>query len=80
VKGVLRSLLKPQREREKEHLHAHGFPGIEGEVPDGEFDIPFGQADVKRQGADVTAVAFSRMVHRTLEAAEIAAAIRKVMG
>ena len=78
MKGVLRSLLNPQRE--KEHLHAHGFPGIEGEVPDGEFDIPFGQADVKRQGADVTAVAFSRMVHRTLEAAEIAAAIRKVMG
>ncbi len=47
--------------------------GIEGYVPasdDEDYVIPFGVADVKRQGADVTVVTYSRMVHRALEAAE----------
>lgn len=33
-----------------------------GEVPDGEFLIPLGKGDVKREGKDVTIVAYSRMV------------------
>lgn len=41
-----------------------------GEVPDGEFSIPFGQADVKRTGKDVTVVATLMMVHKALAAAE----------
>jgi pyruvate/2-oxoglutarate/acetoin dehydrogenase E1 component len=44
--------------------------GIEGYVPDEDYVIPFGVADVKRQGDDVTVVTYSRMVHRSLEAAE----------
>jgi pyruvate/2-oxoglutarate/acetoin dehydrogenase E1 component len=44
--------------------------GIEGNVPDEDYIIPFGVADVKREGADVTVVTYSRMVHRSLEAAE----------
>jgi pyruvate dehydrogenase E1 component beta subunit len=44
--------------------------GLDGEVPDGDFDIPFGQADIKRAGRDVTVVATSLMVTRTLEAAD----------
>ncbi len=44
--------------------------GIEGEVPDGDFDIPFGVADIKRQGSDVTVVATSFMVERALQAAD----------
>ncbi len=40
-----------------------------GEVPDGEYTIPFGVADVKRRGDDVTIVATARMVHLALEAA-----------
>lgn len=39
-------------------------------VPEEPYTIPFGQADVKREGSDVTVVAVSMMVHRTLEAAE----------
>jgi pyruvate dehydrogenase E1 component beta subunit len=42
-----------------------------GEVPDEPYAIPFGQAKVKRAGDDVTLVAYSRMVHMALEAAEI---------
>ncbi len=42
----------------------------EGEVPDGPYEIPFGQADVKRQGSDVTIVACGIQVPRSLAAAE----------
>ena len=42
----------------------------EGPVPDEDYVIPFGVADVKREGNDVTVVTYSRMVLRALEAAE----------
>ncbi|MFH1135914.1 MAG: alpha-ketoacid dehydrogenase subunit beta [Pseudomonadota bacterium] len=48
--------------------------GLEGEVPAGEYLIPLGRADVKREGADVTVVATAAMVHKALEAAEKLAA------
>ena len=41
-----------------------------GPVPEGEYLVPLGQAEVKRQGEDVTIVAISRMVHVALQAAE----------
>jgi pyruvate/2-oxoglutarate/acetoin dehydrogenase E1 component len=44
--------------------------GVEGYVPDEDYVIPFGVADVKREGSDVTVVTYSRQVHRALEAAE----------
>ena len=43
---------------------------LEGEVPEGEYTIPFGVADVKREGKDVTVVATLFMVHKALNAAE----------
>lgn len=43
---------------------------VEGEVPDGPEAIPFGVADIKRPGRDVTIVATSHIVVRALEAAE----------
>jgi pyruvate dehydrogenase E1 component beta subunit len=42
----------------------------EGEVPEEEYTIPFGQADVKRQGRDATIVATGPMVNKALEAAQ----------
>jgi pyruvate dehydrogenase E1 component beta subunit len=39
-------------------------------VPEEAYTIPFGVADVKREGTDVTLVTLSMMVHRSLEAAE----------
>ena len=41
-----------------------------GEVPEEEYLIPFGQADIKRPGDDVTVVAISAMVPKALKAAE----------
>ena len=47
---------------------------IKGEVPDTDYTVPIGQAEVKRPGSDVTIVAYSRCVHFALEAAETLAA------
>ncbi len=44
-----------------------------GLIPEGEYTIPFGVADVKRPGEDVTIVATSSMVVAALEAAELLA-------
>lgn len=43
---------------------------VEGEVPEDEYLIPFGKADIKREGKDVTLVATSRMVYKSLSVAE----------
>jgi pyruvate/2-oxoglutarate/acetoin dehydrogenase E1 component len=43
---------------------------VEGEIPEGEFTVPFGVADTKKEGADVTVVATLYMVHKALKAAE----------
>ncbi len=45
--------------------------GMRGEVPDEWYEIPFGQADIKRKGNDVTIVAYSRMTHVALQAASM---------
>ncbi|WP_371362536.1 Acetoin:2,6-dichlorophenolindophenol oxidoreductase subunit beta [Sporomusa rhizae] len=44
--------------------------GVKGEVPEGEYVIPLGKADIKKEGSDVTIVAWSWMVHKALAAAE----------
>jgi pyruvate/2-oxoglutarate/acetoin dehydrogenase E1 component len=44
--------------------------GRKGPVPEEDYAIPFGQADVKREGSDVTVVAIAWVVHETLAAAE----------
>jgi pyruvate dehydrogenase E1 component beta subunit len=45
-----------------------------GEVPEGPYLIPFGQAAIRRAGADITIAAWSRTVHVALEAADLLAA------
>ena len=47
--------------------------GMKGPVPEEEYLIPIGLADVKREGTDVTIVTFGKMVHTCLDtAAELA--------
>jgi len=45
----------------------------EGIVPENDYTIEFGKGDIKREGTDLTIIAWSNMVHRSLEAAEILA-------
>lgn len=47
--------------------------GVRGEVPEDDYNIPFGEAAVKRVGKDITIVSYSRMVHVAMEAAQVLA-------
>jgi len=50
--------------------HKRTYRLISGEVPDEPFRVPIGPADVKREGDDLTAVAYGLMLHHCLEAAQ----------
>ena len=68
AKGLLTSAIRddnPVLFLEHKHLYM-----VKGEVPEGEYVIPLGLADVKRRGKDVTIVGVSFMVHKCLAAAE----------
>jgi pyruvate dehydrogenase E1 component beta subunit len=69
AKGLLKSAIRddnPVIFIESETLYA-----VKGEVPeDPEFTIPLGQAVVRREGADVTVIAYMGMMYRAMEAAE----------
>jgi pyruvate/2-oxoglutarate/acetoin dehydrogenase E1 component len=67
MKGLTRRAMKsPNPTVIFDHLKLFG---VEGEVPDRDYEIPFGVADIKRAGRDVTLVATSYMVHVALDAA-----------
>jgi pyruvate/2-oxoglutarate/acetoin dehydrogenase E1 component len=68
VKGLLKASIRddnPVLFIENKALYA-----LKGEIPEEEYLIPIGKADVKRVGKDATVVATSRMVHQALEAAK----------
>ena len=72
AKGLLKSAIRDQNPiMFIEHKLLYNTIGL---VPDGEYTIPLGVADVKRPGKDVTIVAHSRMVLFALNAAEKLAA------
>ena len=50
--------------------HKKTYRLVRGEVPDEEYVLPIGIADVKRSGTDVTVVTYGLMLHYCLEAAE----------
>ncbi len=71
AKGLLKSALRednPVIFIEHKLLYS-----TKGEVPEGEYLIPLGKAEVKRSGNDVTLVSYSRTLLHSLEAAEQAA-------
>jgi pyruvate dehydrogenase E1 component beta subunit len=68
AKGLLKSAIRdnnPVVFIEGEMLY-----NTKGEVPEGEHVVPLGVADVKREGTDVTLVAYGKMVGLALKAAE----------
>lgn len=68
AKGLLRTAL-----RGKDpviFLEHAALYSMKGAVPEGDFALPFGQAEIVRPGRDVTVVGYSRMLHLALEAAE----------
>jgi pyruvate dehydrogenase E1 component beta subunit len=68
MKGLLKSAIRdndPVLIMESERMY-----GDKGEIPEGEYFIPIGLADVKRQGEQVTLVSFNKQMKPTLQAAE----------
>lgn len=71
AKGLMKSALRGRDP--VVFLEPKGLFATKGQVPTGEYYIPFGVASVPRAGTDLTLVAAGRMVGLSLEAAEILA-------
>ena len=68
AKGLLKASIRdnnPVIFMESEQMY-----GDKGEIPEGEYLIPIGVADIKRKGKDVTLVSFGKMMKVVLKAAE----------
>jgi pyruvate dehydrogenase E1 component beta subunit len=69
IKGLLKSAIRDSNPVIYfEHMALGDFMG---DVPEEEYLIPLGVADVKRSGSDVTVVALAKMVHVALDAASV---------
>ena len=71
AKGLMRTAIKS--DNPTVFIDHQRLARREGDVPDGIHEIPFGVADIKRAGGDVTIVAASLQVVAALEAAEVLA-------
>ena len=68
AKGLLKSAIRdndPVIFMESEQMY-----GDKGEVPEGEYTLPIGVADVKRSGKDITLVSFGKILKEALKASE----------
>lgn len=68
AKGLLKSAIRdddPVIFMESEQMY-----GDKGEVPEGEYTIPLGVADIRREGSDVTIVSFGKIIKEAVKAAE----------
>ena len=68
AKGLLKSAIRdddPVIFMESEHMY-----GDKGEVPEGEYTLPIGVAEVKREGKDVTIVSFGKIIKEAYKAAD----------
>jgi len=54
--------------------HKYLYRRIKGKVPDEDFTLPLGKAEVKREGTDVSIITYGAMVHQSLQAANQVAA------
>lgn len=69
AKGLLKSAIRdddPVIFMESEQMY-----GDKGEVPEGEYTLPIGVADIKHPGKDVTVVSFGKIIKEALKAAEL---------
>ena len=68
AKGLLKSAIRdddPVIFMESEQMY-----GDKGEVPEGEYSLPIGVADIKREGNDVTIVSFGKIIKEAYKAAD----------
>ncbi len=69
AKGLLKSAIRdPNPVLFLEHKKAYRM--AKQEIPDDDYTIPIGKAEIKREGSNITLVTYGLMVHHSLEAAE----------
>lgn len=69
AKGLLKAAIRdpnPVLYFEHKFLYRH----VKAEVPDGDYIVPIGEADIKRPGSDISVITYGTGVHWSLEAAE----------
>ena len=72
AKGLLKSAIR--NENPVIFLeHKRTYRLVRGEVPEEEYTIPIGKADIKVEGNDITIITYGLMLHHCIEAAEMAA-------
>ncbi|MGP4107331.1 alpha-ketoacid dehydrogenase subunit beta [Virgibacillus sp. L01] len=69
VKGLLKAAIR-DNDPVLFFEHKRAYRLLKGEVPEDDYVLPIGKADVKREGADVTVITYGLSVHFALQAAE----------
>ncbi|MBU8879311.1 alpha-ketoacid dehydrogenase subunit beta [Bacillus sp. FJAT-29790] len=69
VKGLLKAAIRDE-DPVLFFEHKRAYRLIKGEVPDDDYVLPIGKADVKREGEDITVITYGLCVHFALQAAE----------
>ena len=73
VKGLLKAAIRDD-DPVLFFEHKRAYRLIKGEVPEDDYVLPIGKADVKREGDDITVITYGLCVHFALQAAEKLAA------
>ncbi|MCP3032950.1 alpha-ketoacid dehydrogenase subunit beta [Halobacillus sp. A1] len=69
VKGLLKASIR-DNDPVLFFEHKRAYRLIKGEVPEDDYTLPIGKADVKREGSDITVITYGLCVHFALQAAE----------
>ncbi len=73
VKGLLKAAIRDE-DPVLFFEHKRCYRLIKGEVPEADYEVPIGKADVKREGEDITVISYGLTLHFALQAAEKLAA------
>ena len=68
MKGLLKAAIRD--DNPVISFESNRLMGLEGDVPDDDYTVPIGKADVKREGTDITVIAIAWMVQEALAAAQ----------
>lgn len=69
AKGLLKSAMRDE-DPVMYFEHKKTYRLVKGEVPEEEYTVPIGEAEVKREGTDLTVITYGLMLHYSLQAAE----------
>lgn len=69
VKGLLKAAIRDE-DPVLFFEHKKAYRSIKGEVPEDDYVLPIGKADVKRKGDDITVITYGLCVHFAMQAAE----------